>query len=170
MFINIMKNLFFVFLVFVCIGCDSKKPENTTIGSISSVEGKKEKEIDLISFVDTFYKVYSSYDLRREDELHKFILENGSKYLTQNLKSLILEDIKCAKEGYVCNLDMDPFYNSQEIMLFSKSVKDSDMSVKVFFKNNSNLKIMFDCEEKCLISNIVYPNGSNLDEILKQKE
>lgn len=174
MITDIKKILCVIFLTFFCFSCNSKDSGKVSSSNSDSIKKGKnlQKKNDLISFVESFYKTYSTYGMgnNNENKLRDFIFANGSEYLTQNLKLLVLKDIKCAEKGYVCNLDMDPFYNSQDKIILSSVLKENDTSVEVVFDNKSKLKIIFDCNGKCLISNILYPNDSNLEEILKQKD
>lgn len=173
MLTDIKKILYIIFLTFFCFGCDSKYPTQESKAKSDSVskESRSQKEVDLVSFVLNFYKIYFPYNLGQDSEnkLSDFLSKNGDEFLTNNLKSLILDDINCTEEGYVCNLDMDPFYNSQDKIILSNALKESDRSVDVLFDNKSKLKILLDCSDKCLISNVIYPDGSNLEEKLKQK-
>ncbi|HFF4470368.1 TPA: hypothetical protein ACGCZH_003930, partial [Acinetobacter baumannii] len=62
------------------------------------------------------------------------------------------------------------FYNSQDKIILTNVLKKSDKSVDILFDNKSKLTILLDCNNKCLISNVIYPDGSNLEEKLKQKD
>ncbi|UGQ29993.1 hypothetical protein [Acinetobacter calcoaceticus] len=174
MLADIKKLLYVIFLTFFCFGCNSKQSAQESKEKLDSIskESTNQKEVDIVSFVLNFYKIYSPYDLGRDNEnkLSDFLLKNGDEFLTNNLKLLILEDIKCTEEGYVCNLDMDPFYNSQDKIILSNALTQDDKSVDVFFDNKSKLTILLNCNDKCLISNVIYPDGSNLEEKLKQKD
>jgi len=174
MLTDIKKLLYVFFLTFFCFGCNSKQSAQESKQKFDSIskESTNKKEVDIVSFVLKFYKIYSSYDFGRDNEnkLSDFLSKNGDEFLTHSLKSLILEDIKCTEEGYVCNLDMDPFYNSQDKIILTNVLKKSDKSVDIFFDNRSKLTILLDCNNKFLISNVIYPDGSNLEEKLKQKD
>lgn len=174
MLTDIKKILYVIFLTFFCFGCNSKQSAQESKEKFDSIskESTNQKEVDIVSFVLNFYKIYSPYDFGRDNEnkLSDFLSKNGDEFLTNNLKSLILEDIKCTEEGYVCNLDMDPFYNSQDKIILTNVLKKSDKSVDILFNNKSKLTILLDCNNKCLISNVIYPDGSNLEEKLKQKD
>ena len=173
MLTDIKKILYIIFLTFFCLGCDSKystQDFKEKFGSMNK-DSRSQKEVDLEHFVLNFYEIYFPYSLGQENEnkLSDFLLKNGDDFLTNNLKLLILDDIKCAEEGYVCNLEMDPFYNSQDKIILSNVLKSGDRSVDVLFDNKSKVKILLDCKIECLISNVFYPDGSSLEQKLKQK-
>lgn len=186
----IWKKICVIFLVFFCFGCSSKESEYVPLEksdsskenfkeidsiSVKNLDSNKEKskKFDSVSFVKKFYKLYNPYGLpnSEEDRLNDFLSKSGNEYLTQNLKSLILEDIKCRQEGYVCNLEVDPFYNSQDKIELLSVTKERDGEFNVSFNNKIEVKVILDCMEKaCLISNLIYSDGSNLEEILKQTD
>ncbi|MBJ8553671.1 hypothetical protein ACG94V_14475 [Acinetobacter sp. ULE_I001] len=174
MLTDFKKLLYVIFLTFFCFGCDSKHAAHESKEKLDSIskESINHNEVDIVSFILNFYKIYSPFDLggNNENKLSDFISKHGDEFLTKKLKLLILEDIKCTQEGYVCNLDMDPFYNSQDKIVLSNVTKQNDKTVNVLFDNKSKLIILLDCDGKCLISNIIYPDGSNLEEKLKQKD
>lgn len=173
MLTNIKKILCVIFLTFICISCGSKSStQESKEGSDPKViENGNQEKADMVTFVKSFYKTYSPYDLGKDNEnkLNEFLSKHSDEFLSKKLKYLILEDIKCTEEGYVCSLDMDPFYNSQDKIILSNALKKTDKSVDVLFDDQSKLTILLDCKDKCLISNILYSDGSNLEERLKQR-
>lgn len=188
MFTNLIKTICVLFLAFYFIGCSSKQNEDISLEksdsnkedfkeirsiSVKEVDSNKEysQKNDSVSFIKKFYELYETYSFSNSEEngLSDFLSKNANEYLAQDLKLLILDDLKCREDGYVCNLDMDPFYNCQDKIELLNVYEEKDGKFNVYFNNKSNVKVILDCmEEKCLISNIIYPNGLNLKEILKQ--
>lgn len=187
MFTNLIKKICVFFLAFYFIGCSSNQNENISLEksdsnnqnfreihstSVKGVDSNKEysQKNDSVIFIKKFYELYDTYIFSNSGEngLRDFLSKNANEYLTQDLKLLILDDLKCREDGYICNLDMDPFYNSQDKIELLNVYEEKDREFIVYFDDKSHVKFILDCVGGCLISNIIYPNGLSLKEILKQ--
>lgn len=100
-----------------------------------------------------------------------------SMYFDKELTALFIKDDECAKREHgVCNLDFDPIYAAQDFdkettNLQIAAVKDQPDSFNVTFTNLGTRTLVYrltNTPDGWRISDIKYPEGPSLKEILSQ--
>ena len=128
-------------------------------------------------FIQRLYKEYLA-DYQQD----KYWLDNKEKllqYFDRNLNSLFLRDEKCKeKEQGICNLDFDPIIDAQDYdekypTNVDVKVVNSEfpVKVKVVFTNMGPRTLIYEIKKTkkgWRISDIIYPEGKSLKEILSQ--
>ena len=162
-----MKKLYiFLLIIYTTNGCsgnNSEKINQMTLSENSNV--KKE----LVKISSQFYKDYQPFLTSDQSYFERFI-KNNSYYFSVNLTKILLEEVSCREEGYVCNLDSDPFYNSQDKISAISFNYLNGKSVEAEFSDKSKITLVFNCSDKCVISNFVYSDGTDLMTKLQQQD
>lgn len=101
-----------------------------------------------------------------------------SKYFNNELTALFIKDDECAKrEEGVCNLDFDPIYDAQDFdkettNLHVAAVADQPDAFNVTFTNLGTRTLLYrltNTPAGWRISDIKYPEGASLKEILSRE-
>jgi hypothetical protein len=104
--------------------------------------------------------------------------ENLNKYFDGDLVRLFLKDFECQKKsGGICNLDFDPIYDAQDMEAKTTNLKVSKVKGQgeqfaVTFTNIDTRTLIYtlkNTKEGWRISDIKYPQGPSLKEILSRK-
>ena len=122
-------------------------------------------EVVKLLYADTSYnKEQSSFIDFPPQKLHEFF--------TEELSMLILEEANCVKDGYICNLDFDPLFDSQdpspEKLVFTKLQNKVIVSFSEQGKSKKIVYLLTNNNGEYKINNILYKNGFDLKSILSK--
>ena len=118
-------------------------------------------------------KLYADFPEDSTESVHHLPVPELSKLFTPSLVSLINRDNKCAEEGYICNLDFSPQWDSQDstgaVAVVSQGASPEQVRVSIDGDNDPRelLYIMQQTPNGWRIADIQYRHGS-LVEILKR--
>jgi hypothetical protein len=155
--ISLLKNLKFLLIALTLTFASSASSKSINIG---------DKEVQTVS---SFYELLSK-DKKPLDKLLSLSQPELQRVFNSEMTRLILDEAKCVQDGFVCGLDFDPLFGSQDPS--PKNITFSKISNKVVvsFSERGKRKIIsyiFSTSNSGYrVSDVIYPRGLSLKKLL----